>query len=358
MFVVYRYRVKSLNGLLNSQARAVSFVWNFCNDRQKDAIRFGRKWLTSFDLQKLTAGAGKELGLHSATINQVCAQYAQSRQAKRRPYLRYRGRDSLGWVPFRGASIKSSGPDFIFCGSTFRVFDPRPLPEGKVCDGSNFSRDARGNWFLNIVVQVEAQASRAPERAVGIDLGLKDLATLSTGEVVTNPRHFSGLSERLARAQRAKKKQLAANIHARIANARRDHLHKLSARIVRDFDYIAVGNVNAAGLAKTSMGKSVNDASWSTLRFMLRYKAIARGAWYEEVNERFSTQTCSRCGSIEGPKGVAGLGIRQWVCGCGAEHHRDVNAAVNLLARSGHRSPVEGALTAQGRGHVSLLPHG
>ncbi len=79
MILVYRYRVKSLNGLLNQQARAVNFVWNFCNDRQKDALRFGRRWHTGFDLNKLTAGASRELGLHSGTVNAVCEQYAKSR---------------------------------------------------------------------------------------------------------------------------------------------------------------------------------------------------------------------------------------------------------------------------------------
>jgi putative transposase len=68
-FVVYRYRVKSMHGLLNKQAKAVNFVWNYCNDRQKDALESGRRWLTGFDLNKLTAGSSKELGMLSGTIN-------------------------------------------------------------------------------------------------------------------------------------------------------------------------------------------------------------------------------------------------------------------------------------------------
>lgn len=345
MILVYRYRVKSLNGLLNKQSRAVNFVWNYCNDRQKDALRFGRKWLTGFDLNKLTTGSSAELGLHSGAINAVCEQYAKSRQQHRRPFLRYRGRRSLGWVPFKGRDLKRSGDAFRFAGNTFRVFNSRSLPEGKIKDGSNFSRDARGNWFLNIVVEVDAPDAREPVRGVGIDLGLKEFAALSTGEKIDNPRHLRELESKLATAQRAGKKRHAARIHGRVVNARRDFLHKVSTRIVRDFDYIAVGNVNAAGLAKTSMAKSVLDASWSSFRNMLRYKAIAHGAWYEEVNESLSTQTCSGCGSLPDsrPKGIAGLGIRQWVCSdCGASHDRDVNAALNLLARSGHRAPVEG----------------
>ena len=88
MKLVYRYRVKSLTGLLNQQARTVNFVWNYCNDRQKDALRFGRRWHTGFDLIKLTTGCSKELGLHSGTVNDVCQRYATSRAMSRRPYLR------------------------------------------------------------------------------------------------------------------------------------------------------------------------------------------------------------------------------------------------------------------------------
>ncbi|MGY2490952.1 RNA-guided endonuclease InsQ/TnpB family protein, partial [Cupriavidus sp. CP313] len=247
MLLVYRYRVKSLNGLLNQQSRVVNYVWNFCNDTQKHALKWGKKWPTGFDLNVLTTGSSKELRIHSGTVNAVCEQYAKSRSQHRRPYLRYRGRRSLGWVPLKGRDLKRSGEAFRFAGSTFRVFNCRPLPEGKIKDGTNFSRDARGNWFLNIVIEVADTHARSPERGVGIDLGLRDLATLSTGEKVENPRHLGQLEQALARAQRARKKRQATNLHARIKNARRDFLHKLSHRIVRDFDYIAVGNVNAAG---------------------------------------------------------------------------------------------------------------
>ena len=347
MILVYRYRVKSLNGLLNKQARAVSYVWNFCNDTQKHALKWRKRWPTGFDFNALTAGSSKELGIHSGTVNAVCEQYAKSRSQKKRPFLRYRGKRSLGWVPLKGRELKREGNAFRFAGNTFRVFNSRALPEGKIKDGTNFSRDSRGNWFLNIVIDVDVVApdARAPVRGVGIDLGLKDFATLSTGEKIEAQQIYRGAQQALAVAQRANKKKRVKAIHAQIANRRNDFHHKLSTRIVREFDYIAVGNVNAAGLAKTSMAKSVLDAGWSSFRDMLRYKAIAHGAWYEEVNEAYSTQVCSACGAMppQRPKGIADLGIRQWVCGaCGCEHDRDVNAAVNLLARSGHRAPVEG----------------
>ncbi len=341
MKLVYRYRVKSLTGLLNQQARTVNFVWNYCNDRQKDALRFGRPWLTGFDLIYLTTGASKELGLHSGTVNDVCQQYAKSRSQCRRPYLRYRGKKSLGWVPLKGRELKRNGDAFRFASNTFRVFYSRPLPEGKIADGTNFSRDRRGNWFLNIVIEVDEAPVREPRRGIGIDLGLKHTATLSDGSTIPAPRLYRHAEAALALAQRANKRRRVKAIHAKVAHQRNDFLHKWSSKIIAAFDYIVVGNINAAGLAKTSMAKSVYDVSWSSFRDKLRYKAVKHGAWFEEVDECFTTQICSTCGKpFQGPaprgrpRGIADLGVRGWTCSdCASVHDRDLNAAVNILRR-------------------------
>ncbi|NGZ85843.1 RNA-guided endonuclease InsQ/TnpB family protein [Duganella aceris] len=336
MRLVYRYRVKSFTGLLNKQARAVNFVWNYCNDRQKDALRFNRRWHSGFDLIRLTTGCSKELGLHSGTVNDVCQQYARSRRQSHRPYLRYRGRKSLGWVPIKGRELKREGNAFRFSGNTFRVFFSRPLPEGKITDGTNFSRDRRGNWFLNIVIEIAEPSARMPIRGVGIDLGLKDLATMSNGCKIAAPRIYRDAEAALAVAQRARKQRRVKVIHRRIANHRQDFIHKWTTAIVHEYDYIAVGNANVTKLARTSMAKSVLDAGWSSFRTQLAYKAVKHGAWFEEVDERFTTQVCSNCGNLPDtrPKGIADLGIREWRCSnCGAVHDRDLNAALNILRR-------------------------
>ena len=350
MSLVYRYRVKSLKGLLNKQSHAVNFVFNYCNDRHKDAIRFGRKWLSAFDLNKLTTGSSTELGIHSGAINAVCEQYAKSRAKKKRPYLRYRGRKHLGWVPLKGRDLKSTPVGFHFNGREFKVFKSREIPIGAVIkDGTNFSQDSRGNWFLNICIEMADVAQRPINNGIGIDLGLKDFAVLSNGEKIPAPGLYRDAENVLAVAQRANKRRRIKAIQAKTANRRSDFLHKLSNRIVREFDWIAVGNVSAAGLARTNMAKSVLDAGWSSFRSQLAYKAVKHGAWFEEVNESFTTQTCSDCGALPDsrPRGIAGLGIRQWVCSeCGGLHDRDVNAAKNILSKftagSGHGTPVEG----------------
>jgi len=344
---VYRYRVKNLNGLLNRQARAVNYVWNYCNESQRSAIRLGRKWLTAFDLGYLTAGTSVEIGLHSDTISSVCRQYVLSRFQKRLPHLRWRGKKNLGWIPLRGKYLREVDGGFKFHKRTFKVFMSRRIPDGATfCDGSSFSQDAAGRWFLNIAAELPEPPKRPVSSSVGIDLGLKDLATLSNGEKIENPRHLARLADKMALAQRARKKRLAASIHAKIKNTRKDFHHKLSTRLVKQFDYIAVGNVSPSKLAKTRMAKSVLDAGWSAFRNKLRYKAIGHGATFEEVNESHSTQVCSSCGCLPmgRPEGIAGLGIRAWSCSeCGASHDRDVNSAINILFGSGHRALAVGA---------------
>lgn len=347
MKTIYRYRVKNKHcARLNRMARAVNYVWCYCNDAQKHSLKWKNKFLSGFDLNKLTSGSSKILDLHSGTINAICEQYAKSRNQRKKPFLKYRGKKSLGWIPFKGRDIKTTKNGFCFYSIDYSVFLSRPIPDGaKICDGSSFSQDAKGNWYLNVCLDIPEAAVRPVQKAVGIDLGLKDFATLSTGEVIEAQKVYRALEPKLAIAQRARKKRQVKNIHAKIANRRKDFQHKLSNRLVQEFDYIAVGNVNAAGLAKTRMAKSVLDASWSSFRNMLRYKSIRNGATFEEVNERFTTQVCSECGVLSGPKGIADLGIRDWTCECGAIHDRDHNSAKNIL-RSGYGTPAEGIRAA------------
>lgn len=346
MIKTYSYRVKNLNGLLNKQSRAVNFVWNFCNESQKSAIRLGKKWLSGYDLNSLTAETNKDLGLLASTIQRVGQQYAKSRQQFKKPFLQWRTRRSLGWIPLKEEGLKIKGEGFRFGKHDVKVFMSRPIPkEAKILCGSSFSQDTKGNWFLNVVVELPDVPLRPIKSAIGIDLGLKDFATLSTGEKITNPKHLSKLATKLAKAQRARKKKQVVNIHSKIRNSRTDFRHKLSTKLVKQFDFIAVGNVSSSKLAKTKMAKSVLDASWSSFRNMLCYKAIGHGATFSEVNESYSTQACSSCGSLspESPKGIADLGIRTWTCSeCLVTHDRDINAAKNILFASGHRGLAEG----------------
>jgi len=302
------------------------------------------------------------LGLSARTVQAVGERYARSRSQNKLRFLRYRGKDSLGWVPIKAPDLKASSRGFIFAKNEFRVFMSRPIPSGAtILDGTSFSKDSCGNWFLNVVLELSDVSVRPLRHAIGIDLGLKDFAALSNGEKIANPRHLAKLADKLAKAQRARKKKLARNLYAKVRNARRDFQHKASTALVKRFDFVAVGNISPIKLAKTRMAKSVLDVSWSSFRDMLRYKAIAHGAVYEEVNEDHSTQVCSSCGCLPKgrPAGIADLGIRTWCCNqCGVTHDRDVNSARNILFASGHRGLVEGTHAYSGEECQAGTPSG
>lgn len=202
----------------------------------------------------------------------------------------------------------------------------------KIGAGS-FSADARGRWYINLPVEVEC-ANSAPLRRVGIDLGLDSLATLSTGGKIEAPKLYRANEAKLAAVQRARKTKRARAIHAKIANRRKDFLHKASAEIAKEYGLIVIGDVSPSKLARTNFAKSVLDAGWSNFKRMLSYKALMHGGSTLEVSERFTTQICSGCGALppSRPRGIAGLSKRVFSCDeCGAEICRDHNAARNIL---------------------------
>lgn len=327
---------------LNSMARSVNFVWNYCNETSIRAIKERSQWLSGFDLQKLTKGCGKELGVNSTTVQEICSEYALRRRQFKKYKLRWRGRRSLGWIPFKNTGISFKNDRIFYAGQTFRVFQPERIPEPKSFGGGEFCQDARGRWYLCISVSYDMPTELA-KGEVGIDLGLKDVATLSSGQKVSNGRYYRLMERRLGRAQRFKKKRQARTMHAKIKHKRLDDLHKASTKIVQENCLIVVGEFGAKKLARTKMGKSIHDAATTAFKTMLKYKARAQQhRRYVEVSENFSTQICSSCEKIpaSAPKGVKDLGVREWVCSdCGAVHDRDVNAALNIL-RFGRESLV------------------
>jgi putative transposase len=221
----------------------------------------------------------------------------------------------------------------------------RPLPDGAEPSTVTVSRDSAGRWFVSIIVEDATVQSFAPvERVVGVDAGITSLVTLSTGEKVTNPRNERADRRKMAKAQRnlarkgkdtknrTKARLAVARIHARTADRRRDYLHKLSTRLVRENQTVVIEDLAVRSMLRNhKLARAISDAAWSDLRRMLEYKA----AWYGRtviVVDRWypSSKICSSCGRVN--KAVA-LGTLVWACaGCTAVHDRDVNAARNILA--------------------------
>ena len=336
-----KLRIKDRHAaLLQRMATQVNQVWNFCNETSSRSIHERHTWLSGFDLQKYTKGFSKCDGvvIGSTTVQQVCEEYVTRRKQFKKAKLRWRvsnpqsSRRSLGWIPFKSGAVIYSNGQIQFAGHRLSLWDSYGLSNYKLRAG-NFNQDVRGRWYLNVVVQIPTVASSG-KRSVGMDLGVKTAVATSDGQKLEG-HWYRDQEKALARAQRAKKKDRVRAIHAKIANQRKDALHKFSHAMVSQYGAIFVGNISSQWMLKTSSAKGTLDASWGRLKIMLEYKSQQAGVIFEVVNEAYTTQTCSCCGNIpsSSPKGRAGLRVREWTCStCGAHHDRDVNAAVNILA--------------------------
>ena len=220
----------------------------------------------------------------------------------------------------------------------------RPLPDGAEPSTVTVSRDAAGRWHISILVECPIETLPPATTAVGIDAGITSLVTLSTGEKVTNPRHERRDRARLAKTQRAlsrtqkgsanraRARVKVARVHARITDRRRDVLHKLSTRLVRENQTVVIEDLSVRNMVRNHcLARAISDAAWAELRRQLEYKADWYGRTVIAV-DRFcpSSKTCSACGAITAKMP---LNIREWVCAaCGVRHDRDVNAAKVIRA--------------------------
>ncbi|MFJ2868840.1 RNA-guided endonuclease InsQ/TnpB family protein [Kitasatospora sp. NPDC087314] len=219
----------------------------------------------------------------------------------------------------------------------------RPLPQGAAPSTVTVSQDGAGRWFVSLLCEDRPTMPAPVNTAVGIDAGITSLVTLSTGEKITNPRHERKDRERLAKAQRelsrkakgsnnrARARLKVAKVHARIADRRRDFLHKLTTRLVRENQTVVIEDLTVRNmLGNHALARAISDASWTEMRSMLEYKAQWYGRDLVTVDRWFpSSKLCSACGVIAARMP---LNVRAWECACGVRHDRDVNAARDILA--------------------------
>lgn len=351
----YRYLLlptKQQDTLLHQYAGARRWVWNWALARRKQHFQ-----QTSTSLGVTALCAELTVLKRQPTTAWLRAINAQSLQqairdldkafaaffARRSRFPRFRSkkRDRPSFrIP---QNIRFEGQRLIVpkVGS-IRLVLHRPL-EGKL-KSATFKQDATGTWYVTLVVHVELTAAAltplSPERVVGLDLGLHDLAVLSDGRRVPAPKHYHRAERKLRRLQRhlsrcqqggknrEKARRALARQHLRVANQRKDQLHRLSAALVREYDAVVLEDLNVSGLVKTKLGKSVQDVGWALLCEQLAYKARWQGKQLVKVGRFFpSSRLCGACGAINGE---LTLGQRVWRCSCGASHDRDLNAAQNI----------------------------
>ncbi|MEE2057004.1 RNA-guided endonuclease InsQ/TnpB family protein [Rhodococcus artemisiae] len=240
-----------------------------------------------------------------------------------------------------GFGIRDNGKLYIAKVGELKVTWSRELPSEP--SSVTVVKDAAGRYFASFVVETTDVPLPECGAEVGIDLGLTTFAVLSDGKVIESPTFFRQAERRLRKAQqslsrkdkgsrnRAKARIRVAKAHARVADARSEWAHSQSTTLIRENQAIYVEDLCVTGLARTRLAKSVHDAGWGMFTRLLEEKAARYGWVFVKVDRWFpSSQLCSVCGALDGPKP---LSVREWTCqGCGVVHDRDVNAARNILA--------------------------
>lgn len=358
MVITYKYRLlptKRQYAALSAICEAQRQLYNAALAERIDCYRKTGKTLTyigqAMELRECRAAlpemAALPANLQRGTLRRLDAAFqgffSRVKRGDRPGFPRFKGKHffhSFEFAEFSGITFDGKRLRFRGLSGGLRVHMHRPLTDGKICT-AKIGRDSKG-WFVCFIVRVENVEKVVVGSAVGADLGLKNLAHLSDGTIIPNPRVAKRAEREIRRKQRAlsrcklgskRRRKVLAQLSAagrHIVNSRRTYLHQASAQMVRTYDLIAIEDLNVKGLARSMLAKSIHDASWSTFIDMIAYKAERAGKYLIKVDARHTTQACSSCGAIV-PKTLA---VRTHDCPhCGLLMDRDENAAHNVLRK-------------------------
>jgi putative transposase len=352
----YKYRIYPSRAQQTRLERWLALCCELYNaglQERGDAWRIARKSIAYKDQQNQLPDIKSirpELGcVHSQVLQDVLrrldkafdAFFRRVKAGEKPGFLRFRARaryDSFTYSQ-SGFAIESDKLKLSKIGLV-KIKLHRPI-DGKIKTLS-ITRSSTGKWFACFSVECEHEPLPATTEATGVDVGISNFATLSTGEVIANPRFFRVEEKRLAKAQRklsaakkgsperSKRRKAVAHIHERIANRRRNFAHQESRKLVNRFGIIVFENLNIRGMLKNHcLAKSIADAAWSQRVQFTTYKAANAGRCAAQVNPCNTSKMCSRCGELV----EKDLSVRIHSCpGCGLTLDRDHSAAINILA--------------------------
>lgn len=351
------YPTKDQIKLIKRNIGAARYVFNLFLAYRRNLYDMHRKSVSKYDTFKLlTLVKNKEpdrAWLKDADIKALRYSLADLDRAyrnffeKRAKYPRFKSRhhhkqtySTDGCVRIVGGKIRLPKLGLV------RFVQSRELIEGRIIKAT-VTHTASDKYFVSLVVK-GAMAQRPNEGgSLGIDVGIKSFCVDSKGNVVNNPCVLKKQTKKLKNAQRSfcrkkigsrnreKQRIKLARVHEHIVNIRLDFLHKLTTRLCRENQTIAVESLNIRGLLKNhKLARAISDVSWGEFFRQLRYKAEFYGSKILRVPTTYpSSQTCSECG-YKNPL-VKDLKVREWVCPkCGAQHDRDLNAAINILIKA------------------------
>lgn len=359
MNLTYKYRIyptRSQETALQNALDACRWVYNKTLEVRKEYWEEREESLSLYDTSRmLTEWKREQPWLSNAYAQSL--QEAQQRvdKAYKAFFRRVKNGESPGYPRFKGDWYKS----FTYTQTGFKFIDEDHLHLSKIGDVKirkhreiegevkrlTIKRNHLGKWFALFVVEIEPEPLEPTPEVVGIDLGLKHFATFSNGEQVENPRFFKASLKKLQRAQRklsamengseawGRQQRVIQHIHERIANRRIDFAHKLSRKLVEEYQVIVFEDLNISGMTDSewaSLNCSIADAAWNQLVRFTQYKAENAGRECVLVDPRNTSQECSGCGEVVRKD----LSVRVHDCPhCGCTLDRDVNAAKNVLSR-------------------------
>ena len=254
---------------LNTLASSVNFVWNYVNDLSFKHLQCTGHFFSAYDIATYVKGSGELLNLHSQTLQAITETHAKSRKQFKKAKLNWRTNN--------------------------------PKAKRKSLGWIPFKKSAIK--YLG----VKKSGKKSLKSTLQFSLAKGKKLTIDVWD--------------------------SYNLSLYTINTRQHLIHAFTSKLVKDNKVIVVGKLQSNSFTSTKLAKSVYDAGWFDIKRQLDYKCKHAGCHYLEVNESYTTQTCSCCGSRQNsPKGRANLGIREWRCECGVTHDRDVNAAKNILA--------------------------
>jgi len=339
--------------LMDTHFNACRLVYNLGLETKKYAYTNYGKSISYYDLKKQLP----ELKKDNVWLYEVCSQALQMSLKNlddafvnffkgncNFPKYKTKSKSKKSFKNPNGLLVKIKGNKICFP----RFMEGVRFVQDRVFDGviksSTVSCTATGKYYISLLVETGAkmQPKVPTDSAIGIDLGIKDFIVTSEGVKYENPKHLKNNLQRLKVLQRrlSKKKKGSANrdkarhkvalLHEKIANCRKDFLHKLSSQLVNNHDCIVMEDLNVKGMLKNhKLAQSISDVSWSEFERQLKYKCDWYGKTLYQI-PRFepSTKTCNNCKSIND---TLTLADREWVCAnCGTLHDRDINAAKNI----------------------------
>jgi len=360
----FKYRIyptKGQESTLTEWLNTCRILYNQSLHERKEAYERDKSSINYYDqanaLKERKKGNGYFTAVHSQVLQDALKRLDKAfqnffRRVKNGDdeagYPRFKSKDRFNSFPFPQSGFKIEAEKLVLSKiGAIKLIQHREIPEAGIIKTCAIKR-AVDQWYVTFVVElpdaeVEKKEITPTSSAIGVDLGLTDMATLSTGEKIDNPKWLRASEKKLAKEQRRlarkkkksnnrkKQKAIVAMVHRKIRNQRSDFHHKISTELVADYDLIVFEDLKIKNMVKNHyLAKSISDAGWDQLVGFTSYKAEYAGKTMELVNPRRTSQECCICGNIQ----QMPLSQRIYHCSnCGTVMDRDENAAIHIRNR-------------------------